>query len=1001
MQSCIIRTNRTNSQARFLLQRARYLKTRAIFVALVTALVLAVPAFSQAGTQITREPLVLSDEQGEYPLGLHMDILEDPGGELTIDEVTSAQYSSQFTPSQEEVPNYGYTDSIFWLRLNLRNETSHTNLWLLESQFPNLNYLDLYLPSEQGGYWVKQSGALRPFGTRDIPYYHVVFEIPLAYQEEQAFYIRVGSGSSMTLGFTLWSPVAFATNKFANMLRIGLFYGALIILLIYQLYAFLLLKEASHFYFVLFLASAILFFATYEGLIDQYLWPGYPEQKHKFMVTYFAIIFGSSLKFTDVFLAQKERAPRLHRLSNYLIGLLGVLLVIALFSAYGALSLAGLAMLLITPTVCVAFGIYHLIKRYRPAWYYLLSWMGFLLGVVLATLVRADVLSSTPLTESFYQFGLVWLAMLWSLGLADRINQLRKETEIANRRLLQIERQQSQILEALPIGVTVYSLDHRPTYANQRAINILANPDKGIQPDVSARRSLSEVMKYYAFRISGSDQTYPLERMPVWKAFEGQSASVDDIEADLVDRKVPLEIWANPVKDSQGQVESVVAAFQDITQRKQAEAELEEYKHKLEQIVQQRTEQLSAANTRLQVENAERQHYEDMLRSRMEWLVVVSQVSQTTSSTSDLTQAYKAFAGVIKNLFGASDAFLADFDPQSGALKLLSHTCQHAVHGDLAEVGFSLPPSTPPSQLFVQGILIILPRDQLTNLEGPLGAHYRHTESRILSLAPLHCQENNFSLLGLEFQEEEKLYSVEETALIEKICLDLGQVRTKARLAEQTREIIATEERSRLARDLHDSVTQMLFSANLVAEVLPQIWHRDPGSALSSLEELRRLTRGALAEMRTLLLELRPSAAVKTPLSDLLTQLTEAVTSRTNLRVHLFVEQIPPLPEDVQLSYYRIAQESLNNVVKHAKARTVAVSLSKTPQASDIIKDPKDEIILIIRDDGCGFDPIDQGAQHLGLAIMRERAAAIHAVLCIDSQVGNGTTVTLTWHDFI
>ena len=123
----------------------------------------------------------------------------------------------------------------------------------------------------------------------------------------------------------------------------------------------------------------------------------------------------------------------------------------------------------------------------------------------------------------------------------------------------------------------------------------------------------------------------------------------------------------------------------------------------------------------------------------------------------------------------------------------------------------------------------------------------------------------------------------------------------------------------------------MLFSASLVAEVLPKIWRRDPEQALESLEELRRLTRGALAEMRTMLLELRPSALVNTPLSELLAQLTEAVTSRTGLPFQLFIEQIPSLPEDVHISFYRIAQEALNNVVKHAQASQVAVSLSAMP----------------------------------------------------------------------
>ncbi len=173
-------------------------------------------------------------------------------------------------------------------------------------------------------------------------------------------------------------------------------------------------------------------------------------------------------------------------------------------------------------------------------------------------------------------------------------------------------------------------------------------------------------------------------------------------------------------------------------------------------------------------------------------------------------------------------------------------------------------------------------------------------------------------LLGLEYLQTEKLFSASEAALLEKICFDITQIREKVNQTEKYQLLVAAEERNRLARDLHDSVTQVLFSANLTAEVLPQIWRRDPETGLKSLDNLRLLTRGALAEMRTLLLELRPSALIKTPLGDLLAQLTEAIVSRKMLPFQLSIQQIPTLPENVHLSFYRIAQESLNNIIKHA-----------------------------------------------------------------------------------
>ena len=151
-----------------------------------------------------------------------------------------------------------------------------------------------------------------------------------------------------------------------------------------------------------------------------------------------------------------------------------------------------------------------------------------------------------------------------------------------------------------------------------------------------------------------------------------------------------------------------------------------------------------------------------------------------------------------------------------------------------------------------------------------------------------------------------------------------------ARIYEQAAELAALEERQRLARELHDAVTQTLFSASLAAEVLPRLWERNREAGLRCLSEVRQLTRGALAEMRTLLLELRPAALVETELEALLSQLAEAVTSRA--RIPVTVQAVPHcnLPPEVQVALYRIAQEALNNVAKHAEARHVEVDLQCT-----------------------------------------------------------------------
>jgi PAS domain S-box-containing protein len=211
--------------------------------------------------------------------------------------------------------------------------------------------------------------------------------------------------------------------------------------------------------------------------------------------------------------------------------------------------------------------------------------------------------------------------------------------------------------------------------------------------------------------------------------------------------------------------------------------------------------------------------------------------------------------------------------------------------------------------------------------------------------------------------------------------------KVEATLSQKAAEEAVTAERNRLARDLHDAVTQTLFSASLVADVLPDLWEINEAEARRRLEELRQLTRGALAEMRTLLLELRPTALTEAALPDLLRQLAEAVTGRARLPVHLTVDGDCCLGPDVQVALYRIAQEFLTITVKSARAGEANISLRARPG----------QIRLSLTDNGVGFDPDKVPPNHLGLQIMRERADAVGARLSIYSEPGQGTQVTVVW----
>ena len=206
-----------------------------------------------------------------------------------------------------------------------------------------------------------------------------------------------------------------------------------------------------------------------------------------------------------------------------------------------------------------------------------------------------------------------------------------------------------------------------------------------------------------------------------------------------------------------------------------------------------------------------------------------------------------------------------------------------------------------------------------------------------------------------------------------------------ARLFEQAKTIAALEERQRLARDLHDSVTQTLFSANMLAEALPVVMAHDLEKSIHYVHDLHQLTRGAIAEMRTLLVELRPEAIARTELGVLLTQICDVFAGKTQIEVSRTYNKPVILPVELQLTFYRVAQEALSNIAKHAKASHVQLELSSTEQVLE----------LRIQDDGQGFDPENVPANHFGLTIMKERAANIQAEFTVFSRPGNGTKLCL------
>jgi PAS domain S-box-containing protein len=259
--------------------------------------------------------------------------------------------------------------------------------------------------------------------------------------------------------------------------------------------------------------------------------------------------------------------------------------------------------------------------------------------------------------------------------------------------------------------------------------------------------------------------------------------------------------------------------------------------------------------------------------------------------------------------------------------------------------------------------------------------------------ALLSAQQDSFTLdYACHGPAEERWFAMRATRFESReglrVVVSHEDITERVQAENQLKQAAAIAERDRIARELHDAVTQTLFSASGIAEATPRTWRKDPAMAQKNMAALTLMLRGALAEMRTLLLELRPDALRGQSLGQLLQTLVQATQSRTRTSISLAVNGNCPLPDEITLACYRIVQESLTNAVKHAEATEVRL----------IIDCDQNGLVLQIRDNGRGFDPSTVPAGHFGINFIRERVREIGGTFSIDSEPGAGTQIVVSWN---
>jgi PAS domain S-box-containing protein len=496
------------------------------------------------------------------------------------------------------------------------------------------------------------------------------------------------------------------------------------------------------------------------------------------------------------------------------------------------------------------------------------------------------------------------------------------------------ESQMTQFLEAIPVGIGIIDSTGCPYYVNQRGIELMG---KGVDPAATPEQ-LSEIYQFY---VTGTDQIYPSERLPIIRALSGECTRIDDIDIHQNSAIIPSEAWGTPVFDEQGNVVYAIAAFQDITERKQAEKLLADYNHTLEQQVAERTLLLSQEiEARQQVENALRQS-EEQRRLTMDFAYIGSWNWNILESTVDWDNNHFRLLGLVPG------------EVESGYQAWRDRVHPEEIEQIEQTIAVALANRTD----YQAEYRVIYPNGNIHWLVARGRGIYDEAGQPV-------------QMLG--------------------VILDISEQRDAAlRERKRAEQASILEERNRMAREIHDTLAQSFTGILLHAGAATELITKKPTTAQAHMETLDELARTGLAEARRSVAALRPQileeGSLYSALNHLTTQMKSSANTPTNTRIACeIVGAVYPLSPDVENNLLRVGQEALTNAIKYAHATEILVELVYE----------ETQCLLRVKDDGQGFE-VNQIylTKGFGLLGMSERVEQISGELIIRSQPNQGTEI--------
>jgi len=407
------------------------------------ALLLTLPFYLLlCGSCVAIGTLPLSPNQEEYLLTPYIEYLEDPSNQLDLHDLLSPSSNELWQSNTEssETINFGYTSSTYWIRVDITNPNNTHDERYLEIAYAVLDHAILYLLTDDAAPEKITLGDKRPFHSRPLD--HRNFIVPIKWQPNQTigFYLQVTTSSSMQIPLTLWKTKRFIENTQRELLGLGIYYGTMLVMVLYNLFVFLSIRESNYLYYVCFVASSALFLASLNGISFQYLWPNATNWNDQAIIVFLlaTLLFGAL--FTRDFLQLKSTKPLLEKLTNALCLLAILCIILTAVLPYSTMIITSIALAIVAIFTAISAGTMRWAEGDSSAKYYTIAWFSLMVGGIILAFNKLSLLPRNFITENATQIGSALEVILLSFALADRLNIEKKKRFEAQANSLELEK---------------------------------------------------------------------------------------------------------------------------------------------------------------------------------------------------------------------------------------------------------------------------------------------------------------------------------------------------------------------------------------------------------------------------------------------------------------------------------------------------------------------------------------------------------------------------------